>query len=179
MFYAAKLCASFVCALFLYYKKLYIGGMSKRVSPHFSWLVLLQVLIYVLLLGGYTGLMVWRIVVVATADPVDALSLVLTVVGFGIGWILIATIFPFAFWFIPLLIGRKAARYEDPKENPSDTRSMLKHRVAETVVLEKELSIEGGVIPAGEKLMIVGLGPDYYEVMFKGKRTKIAANQID
>ncbi|MCQ2772690.1 MAG: hypothetical protein MJ238_05410 [Bacilli bacterium] len=123
--------------------------------------------------------MVWRIVVVASAEPLDTLSLVLTVVGFAIGWFLIATLFPFCFWFVPLLIGRRAARYEDPKENPSETRSMLKHRVAEMVALEKDVMIDGGTIAAGEKVMIAGLGPDYYEVMYKGKRTKIPANQID
>lgn len=153
--------------------------MSRRVSSHFSWLVLFQVLIYVAILGGYTGLMVWKIVVIASADPLDTLALVLTVVGFSIGWMVIAALFPFCFWLIPLLIGRKASRHEDPKENPADTRSMLKHRVAEMVTLEKDVVLEEYVIPAGEKVMIAGLGPNYYEVMYKGKRTKIFADQID
>ena len=101
--------------------------MARSVRHHVSGIVLLEAFIFILILGGYTFLMVWNIVKIATAPDLDTLKLILTVVGFSVGWILICVFFPFLFWIGPMLIGRRAAKAEDPREIPSDVKSALLH----------------------------------------------------
>ncbi|MCQ2798375.1 MAG: hypothetical protein MJ220_00630 [Bacilli bacterium] len=153
--------------------------MSRNVRYRFSWFVLIEVLFLLLVLGGCTFLMVWNIVQVATADAVEPLRLVLTVVGFSFGWVLLVAFFPFLFWIVPILIGRRAAKAEDPREIPSDVKSSLLHRVGDNVVIETPIEVEGILIEAGSKVMVVGLGSNYYEIMHKNKRVSIPASLID
>lgn len=123
--------------------------------------------------------MVWNIVKIASADDLEVVKLVLTVVGFSLGWILIASFFPFFFWLGPLLIGRHAANNEDPRQIPSNVESSLLHRVGENVIVKKSIEVDGIAVEENSKVMVVGLGSNYYEIMAKGKRIRVPASIID